>query len=248
MPALSPTMTEGNAGQVAEVKEGDSVESGDVIAEIETDKATMEVEAVDEGTLGKIVSPKAPTASPSTRSSPCCWKRARTRAHSRRWRAAEPAEAPKAENLRNRQRPSRARAERPGACVSQPAPASSGDRMFASPLAKRIARDRKASTCRRHRFRSERPHRQARRRSRACRRRRGEACGAGPDAQPHPRPQRRRCRGRAAGRTAAGMPDACLRQRTATPDAQDHRQAPDRVGARRPALQRRRRLSRSTSC
>jgi len=54
MPALSPTMTEGNLAKW-HVKEGDTVESGDVIAEIETDKATMEVEAVDEGTLGKII-------------------------------------------------------------------------------------------------------------------------------------------------------------------------------------------------
>ncbi|MEM7225818.1 MAG: biotin/lipoyl-containing protein, partial [Pseudomonadota bacterium] len=54
MPALSPTMTEGNLAKW-HVKEGDSITSGDVIAEIETDKATMEVEAVDEGTLGKIL-------------------------------------------------------------------------------------------------------------------------------------------------------------------------------------------------
>ncbi len=54
MPALSPTMTEGNLAKW-HVKEGDAVNSGDVIAEIETDKATMEVEAVDEGVLGKIV-------------------------------------------------------------------------------------------------------------------------------------------------------------------------------------------------
>ncbi|MEM7679630.1 MAG: pyruvate dehydrogenase complex E1 component subunit beta [Pseudomonadota bacterium] len=54
MPALSPTMTEGNLAKWL-VKEGDTVESGDVIAEIETDKATMEVEAVDEGTIGKIL-------------------------------------------------------------------------------------------------------------------------------------------------------------------------------------------------
>eukprot|EP01093_Parvamoeba_rugata_P016620 TRINITY_DN633_c0_g1_i2.p1 TRINITY_DN633_c0_g1~~TRINITY_DN633_c0_g1_i2.p1 ORF type:complete len:481 (-),score=118.12 TRINITY_DN633_c0_g1_i2:419-1861(-) len=54
MPALSPTMTEGTLAKW-HVKEGDTVESGDVIAEIETDKATMEVEAVDEGTVGKIV-------------------------------------------------------------------------------------------------------------------------------------------------------------------------------------------------
>lgn len=54
MPALSPTMTEGNLARWLKA-EGDTVESGDVIAEIETDKATMEVEAVDEGVMGKIL-------------------------------------------------------------------------------------------------------------------------------------------------------------------------------------------------
>src|SRR5210317_1534782 len=54
MPALSPTMEEGTLAKWL-VKEGDTVSSGDVIAEIETDKATMEFEAVDEGTIGKIV-------------------------------------------------------------------------------------------------------------------------------------------------------------------------------------------------
>src|SRR5712691_10060995 len=54
MPALSPTMEKGNLAKWLK-KEGDKVKAGDVIAEIETDKATMEVEAVDEGTLGKIV-------------------------------------------------------------------------------------------------------------------------------------------------------------------------------------------------
>ena len=57
MPALSPTMEEGKLAKWL-VKEGDQVTSGDVIAEIETDKATMEVEAVDEGTVGKIVVPE----------------------------------------------------------------------------------------------------------------------------------------------------------------------------------------------
>src|SRR6218665_418289 len=56
MPALSPTMEEGNLAKWL-VKEGDTVKSGDVIAEIETDKATMEVEAVDEGVVAKIVVP-----------------------------------------------------------------------------------------------------------------------------------------------------------------------------------------------
>ncbi len=53
MPALSPTMEEGTLAKW-HVKKGDTVESGDVIAEIETDKATMEVEAVDEGVVGEI--------------------------------------------------------------------------------------------------------------------------------------------------------------------------------------------------
>ena len=57
MPALSPTMEKGNLAKWLK-KEGDKVKSGDVIAEIETDKATMEVEAVDEGTLGKILVPE----------------------------------------------------------------------------------------------------------------------------------------------------------------------------------------------
>jgi pyruvate dehydrogenase E1 component beta subunit len=57
MPALSPTMTEGNLARWVK-KEGDRVSSGDVLAEIETDKATMEVEAVDEGVLGKILVPE----------------------------------------------------------------------------------------------------------------------------------------------------------------------------------------------
>ena len=61
MPALSPTMEEGTLSKWVK-QEGDSIASGDVIAEIETDKATMEVEAVDEGTLGKILVPEGTEA------------------------------------------------------------------------------------------------------------------------------------------------------------------------------------------
>src|SRR5580765_6924649 len=57
MPALSPTMTEGKIARWVK-SEGDTVRAGDVLAEIETDKATMEVEAVDEGVLAKIVIPE----------------------------------------------------------------------------------------------------------------------------------------------------------------------------------------------
>jgi pyruvate dehydrogenase E1 component beta subunit len=61
MPALSPTMTEGTLAKWL-VKEGDTVASGDVLAEIETDKATMEVETVDEGTVGKLLVPEGTEA------------------------------------------------------------------------------------------------------------------------------------------------------------------------------------------
>jgi len=57
MPALSPTMEEGKLARWL-VKEGDAVKSGDILAEIETDKATMEFEAIDEGTIGKLVVPE----------------------------------------------------------------------------------------------------------------------------------------------------------------------------------------------
>src|SRR5258707_10916853 len=57
MPALSPTMTEGKIARWVK-SEGDTVRAGDVLAEIETDKATMEVEAVDEGVLARIVIPE----------------------------------------------------------------------------------------------------------------------------------------------------------------------------------------------
>src|SRR5882724_4427138 len=63
MPALSPTMEKGNLAKWLK-KEGEKVKPGDVLAEIETDKATMEVEAVDEGTLAKIVVPEGTTDVP----------------------------------------------------------------------------------------------------------------------------------------------------------------------------------------
>ena len=79
MPALSPTMTEGNLARWLK-KEGDEVHAGDVIAEIETDKATMEYEAVDEGRLGKIIVPEgAQGIKVNAADRACCSKKARTR-------------------------------------------------------------------------------------------------------------------------------------------------------------------------
>ncbi|UIJ44968.1 pyruvate dehydrogenase complex dihydrolipoamide acetyltransferase [Sphingomonas cannabina] len=143
MPALSPTMEEGTLAKWL-VKEGDTVKSGDIMAEIETDKATMEFEAVDEGTIAKIVVPEgtdgvkvgaviailaeegedasaAASASPAPAAAP----------------AKEEAKAPE---------PKAEEAPKPAPAATEskpaPAPAASGDRVKASPLARRIAADK----------------------------------------------------------------------------------------------------------
>ncbi len=159
MPALSPTMEEGKLAKWL-VKEGQEVKPGDVIAEIETDKATMEVEAVDEGKVGKLLvaegtegvkvntpiavllaegesagAVSAPRAQPSQASPPT--------------RAAEPAPTPTAAKSA-----SGGAAARPAAAVAPPATDSTqasqparpaapngGARIFASPLARRLARE-----------------------------------------------------------------------------------------------------------
>jgi len=149
MPALSPTMEKGKLTKWLK-KEGDNVKSGDILAEIETDKATMEVEAVDEGTVGKILiaegtddvavnTPiavllgegesasdiKAPAAAPKPAAAPAP--------------KAEPAKA-------EAPAPAKAEAPKPQAAATA-APASKanghgGGRVFASPLARRIAREK----------------------------------------------------------------------------------------------------------
>jgi pyruvate dehydrogenase E2 component (dihydrolipoamide acetyltransferase) len=149
MPALSPTMEKGNLAKWLK-KEGDKIKSGDVIAEIETDKATMEYEAVDEGTLAKIVVPEgtqdvavnaviavlagegedakaagaaAPKAAPPA-------AKAAEKLTEAKSAPARQAEAKKAE-------PAPAT---PAAPAEKPA-ASTGTRVFASPLAKRLAKE-----------------------------------------------------------------------------------------------------------
>ena len=150
MPALSPTMEKGNLAKWLK-KEGEKVKPGDVIAEIETDKATMEVEAVDEGTLAKIVVPEgtadvpvnqliavlagegedAKTAAAAAGSAP----------------APKAAEAPKAAAP---VAPAKHEAPAPKAASAPPAPAApaapSGatnghGRVFSSPLARRLAKE-----------------------------------------------------------------------------------------------------------
>ncbi len=144
MPALSPTMEKGNLTKWLK-KEGDKVKSGDVIAEIETDKATMEVEAVDEGTIARIVVPEGTADVPvndviavlagegedvkSAGSSALASKEAPKD-------AAKPAAPPAAPA------PAAAAAASSSAAAPAAAPASSGpQRLFSSPLARRLAKD-----------------------------------------------------------------------------------------------------------
>ncbi|MFT5539514.1 MAG: pyruvate dehydrogenase E2 component (dihydrolipoamide acetyltransferase) [Alphaproteobacteria bacterium] len=156
MPALSPTMTEGTLASWIK-KEGDAVRSGDVIAEIETDKATMEVEAVEEGTLGKIlvkagaegVAVNAPIAilleEGEDKSALAAAVKAAgdtAPAPAAKQDAAPPAPQPApvaeaaapAPNVESKPAP-----KAPAKPI--PAPAASGGRVFASPLARRLAKD-----------------------------------------------------------------------------------------------------------
>ena len=145
MPALSPTMEEGKLAKW-HVKEGDTVTSGDVIAEIETDKATMEVEAIDEGVIGKLMvaegtdnvkvntviavllqdgesAADVKTAAPAPKAAASVAPMAPVAAAPAPVAPAAPATAPA---------PAAAKAV---------APAQSGARTFASPLARRLAKD-----------------------------------------------------------------------------------------------------------
>lgn len=145
MPALSPTMEKGNLAKWLK-KEGDAVKSGDVIAEIETDKATMEVEAVDEGTLAKIMVPEGTADVPVNQVIAVLAgdgedvKAAAAGAGATpapKPHAAEPKPAPAATA------PAPQAAPKPAAPVAAPAAAApqSGNRVFASPLARRLAKD-----------------------------------------------------------------------------------------------------------
>lgn len=141
MPALSPTMEEGNLAKWL-VKEGDTVKSGDVIAEIETDKATMEVEAVDEGVVAKIVVP-AGTEGVKVNSLIAILAAdgedvgaAAAGGGSAPKAEAKPAEAPK-----DAEKPAAAAAAPAATASAGPAPAKDGNRVFSSPLARRIAKE-----------------------------------------------------------------------------------------------------------
>ncbi|WP_234050327.1 MULTISPECIES: pyruvate dehydrogenase complex dihydrolipoamide acetyltransferase [unclassified Xanthobacter] len=140
MPALSPTMEKGNLAKWVK-KEGDTVKSGDVIAEIETDKATMEVEAVDEGVLAKILVPEG------TQDVPVNQLIAVLAAEGEDVKAvaasAGQGGAPAAAPVPSAPAPvaAAAPAAAPVPAVA-PAPQAAGARVFASPLARRIAKDK----------------------------------------------------------------------------------------------------------
>ena len=139
MPALSPTMEKGNLARWVK-KEGDQIKAGDVIAEIETDKATMEVEAVDEGTLAKILVPDG-TADVAVNTLIGVIAAEGEDVKSAASSGGAPAAAPKTAAA-----PAASAAPVAASATAAPAPATvpapaSGARVFASPLARRIAKD-----------------------------------------------------------------------------------------------------------
>ena len=136
MPALSPTMEEGTLAKWL-VKEGDVVKSGDLMAEIETDKATMEFEAVDEGVIGKILVAEGTDNVKVGTVIATLLEEGESADSTPAPKAAAPKEAPKADTPKQEAAPA-AEAPKP---VATPAPAS-GDRVKASPLARRIAAER----------------------------------------------------------------------------------------------------------
>ena len=147
MPALSPTMEEGNLAKWL-VKEGDTVSAGDVIAEIETDKATMEVEAVDEGTVAKILVEAGTEAVKVNAVIAILAEEGEDVAEAAKGAASGgAAPAPSAEKkedapAKEEAAPVPQPAAGPEPSKQAPAPAAkSGDRTFSSPLARRIAKD-----------------------------------------------------------------------------------------------------------
>ncbi len=133
MPALSPTMEKGNLARWLK-KEGDKVKSGDVLAEIETDKATMEVEAIDEGVLAKIVVPDGTADVPVNALIGVIAAEGEDVNAAPAPVAAKPQETPAAQ-------PSSAPVAASAPAAAPAASASPGARLFASPLARRLAKD-----------------------------------------------------------------------------------------------------------
>ena len=149
MPALSPTMTEGNVASWLK-NEGDSVAAGDILCEIETDKATMEVEATDEGTLGRIVAPAGTEGVPVNAVIGLILEEGEDAAALGDTASAAPTAAAPAAAAPE---PAPAASAAPAAAAPAAAPSSGGNgatppapqrdpgaRIFASPLARRMAK------------------------------------------------------------------------------------------------------------
>ena len=144
MPALSPTMEEGTLAKWL-VKEGDQVASGDLLAEIETDKATMEFEAVDEGTVGKLLVAEGSEGVKVNTPIAVLLEEGESADD-----IGETASAPKSEEASSNAAPAEpSEATAPaagygrGEAGAAPAPtAETGERIFATPLARRIAKDK----------------------------------------------------------------------------------------------------------
>ena len=153
MPALSPTMTEGKLAKW-HVKVGDTVKSGQVICEIETDKATMEVEAVDEGKIGQIVVPEGAEGVAVNAVIAILLEEGETAVPAGAAPAPAPAPKPAAAAAPPASPKPTATAPAPAAAApaapapaapapaAKPAAAPAGGRIFASPLAKRIAAEK----------------------------------------------------------------------------------------------------------
>ena len=151
MPALSPTMEKGNLARWLK-KEGDKIKSGDVIAEIETDKATMEYEAVDEGTLAKIVVPEG-TQDVAVNSVIAVLagegedvKAAATAAEAKAPEKKAEAATPSPPSARQQREAARSAAPEtrippPPKTAGEGQQASHGNRIFSSPLARRLAKE-----------------------------------------------------------------------------------------------------------
>ena len=179
MPALSPTMEKGNLAKWLK-KEGDKVAPGDVIAEIKTDKATMEVEAIDEGVLAKIVVPEGSADVPVNQliavlategeDAKAVAAGGAVPAKAEAPKSEAPKEAPKAAEAPKAEAPAAASSPQPspqrgegagaasastsprggevGASAPGEGPRGTSERVFASPLARRIAREAPAMTIR----------------------------------------------------------------------------------------------------
>jgi pyruvate dehydrogenase E2 component (dihydrolipoamide acetyltransferase) len=144
MPALSPTMTEGNLAKW-NVKEGDKIKSGQVIAEIETDKATMEVEAVDAGVIGKIMIPAGTEAVKVNALIALLLEEGEDKKVLEGYKSSAAVASGEGQGVSKEPatpelKPSAASTATPSSLDTRPSPLGS-DRVKASPLAKRIAAD-----------------------------------------------------------------------------------------------------------